>query len=52
MSASEIAKCHFSGAIAEAEAAGLGHDSVCRSLLSIIVSKYLETRSNSDVRSD
>ena len=33
MSAAEIAKRHFSAAIAEAEATGLGHDSVCRALL-------------------
>jgi hypothetical protein len=44
MSATEIAKLHFSAAIAEAKAAGLDHDSVCRSLLGLVVSKYLETR--------
>jgi len=33
MSAAEIAKRHFSAAIAESEAADLGHDSVCRTLL-------------------
>jgi hypothetical protein len=52
MSANEIAKLHFSAAVAEAEAAGLGHDSVCRSLLGLIVSKYLENRSVSDVQSE
>ena len=52
MSATEIAKLHFSAAIAEAEAAGVGHDSVCRSLLGLIVSKYLENRSVSDVQSE
>ena len=51
MSATEIAKLHFSKAVSEAEAAGLGHDSVCRSLLGLIVSKYLEGRSVSDVQS-
>jgi len=52
MSATEIAKLHFSAAIAEAEAVGLGHDSVCRSLLGLVVSKYLENRSVSDVQSE
>lgn len=52
MSATEIAKLHFSAAVAAAEAAGLGHDSVCRALLSLIVSKYLETRDVSDVQSE
>lgn len=52
MSATEIAKLHFSAAIAEAEAAGVGHDSVCRSLLGLVVSKYLEDRSVSDVQSE
>ena len=52
MSATEIAKLHFSAAIAAAEAAGLGHDSICRSLLGLVVSKYLETRNVSDVQSE
>ena len=49
MSATEIATRHFSAAIAEAQTAGLGHDSVCRSLLSLVVSKYLENREVADV---
>ncbi len=52
MSATEIAKLHFSAAITEAEAAGLGHDSVCRALLGLVVSKYLEGRDVSDVQSE
>ena len=52
MSAAEIAKLHFSTALAEAEAAGVGHDSVCRSLLGLVVAKYLENRSVSDVQSE
>jgi hypothetical protein len=52
VSATDIAKLHFSAAIAEAEAAGLGRESVCRSLLGLIVSKYLEHRSVSDVQSE
>ena len=52
MSATEIAKLHFSAALAEAEAAGLDQDSLCRSLLGLVVSKYLEARSVSDVQSE
>jgi hypothetical protein len=52
VSATEIAKLHFSAAIEEAKAAGLGHESVCRSLLGLVVSKYLENRNVSDVQSD
>jgi hypothetical protein len=52
MSATEIAKRHFSAALAEADAAGLGHDSACRALLGLVVSKYLEGRSVSDVQSE
>jgi hypothetical protein len=52
MSAAEIAKRHFAATIAEAEAAGLGHDSVCRALLGLVVSRYLEGRSVADVQSE
>ena len=52
MSAAEIAKRHFTAAIADAEAAGLGHDSVCRALLGLVVSRYLEGRSVADVQSE
>ena len=52
MSAAAIAKLHFAAAISDAKAAGVNHDSVCRSLLSLVVSKYLETRSVSDVQSE
>ena len=52
MSASEIARRHFDAAVTEAEAAGLGHDSICRSLLGLVVSKYLTTRDVADVRSE
>eukprot|EP01035_Chromulina_nebulosa_P066287 gene66287-biopygen48642 len=52
MSAAEIAKVHFSAAMAAAEAAGLDQDGVCRSLLNLVVSKYLETRSATDVQSE
>jgi hypothetical protein len=52
MSATEIAKLHFAAAIADAEAAGVDHDSLCRSLLGLVVSKYLEKRAVSDVQSE
>lgn len=52
MSAAEIANVHFLAAIKDAEAAGLGHDIVCRALLGLVVAKYLETRNVSDVQSE
>jgi hypothetical protein len=52
MSATEIAKLHFAAAIEEAKAAGLDQDSLCRSLLGLVVSKYLENRNVSDVQSE
>jgi hypothetical protein len=52
MSAAEIAKLHFAAAISDAEAAGVDHDSVCRSLLGLVVSKYLENRNVGDVQSE
>lgn len=52
MSATEIAKRHFSAAMAEAHAGGDDPDSVCRSLLGLVVGKYLETRTVSDVQSE
>jgi hypothetical protein len=52
MSASQIAKLHFDAAIAAAEADNLDSDSVCRALLGLVVSKYLESRAVSDVQSE
>ena len=52
MSASEIANRHFAAAVAEAKTAGLDADGVCRALLGLVVAKYLETRSVSDVQSE
>jgi hypothetical protein len=52
MSAAEIARLHFSAAIANAEAAGVDYDGVCRSLLGLVVSKYLENRDVADVQSE
>jgi hypothetical protein len=52
MSATELAKRHFSAAIAEAEGSGLEADSVCRALLGLVVSKFLEGREVADVQSE
>lgn len=52
MSATEIAKLHFAAAIKDAEAAGLGNESVCRALLGLLVSKYLESRNVADVQQE
>jgi hypothetical protein len=52
MSASEIANTHFSAAMAAAQATGIDQDGVCRSMLGLVVSKYLETRSATDVQSE
>jgi len=52
MSASDIARTHFSAALRDAEALGLGSESVCRSLLGLVVSKYLESRTVADVQSE
>lgn len=52
MSASEIANRHFEAAISAAEAANLDVDAVCRALLGLVVSKYLQTRTVSDVQSE
>ncbi|QUS39251.1 hypothetical protein RPMA_10675 [Tardiphaga alba] len=52
MSASEIANTHFTAAMAAAQAAGIDQDGVCRAMLGLIVSKYLESRSAADVQSE
>jgi hypothetical protein len=52
MSVSEIAQRHFAAALKEADAAGVDHDGLCRSLLGLIVSKYLATRGVADVQSE
>lgn len=52
MTAADIAGRHFSAALADATTAGADADSVCRSLLGLVVAKYLETRSVADVQSE
>ncbi len=52
MSAAEIARRHFEAAMQEAEREKAGTDAVARQLLSLVVAKYLQTRSVADVRSE
>jgi hypothetical protein len=52
MYASDVAQRHFSAAIDEAETSGLGHEAVCRALLNLVISKYLETRSVADIQAE
>jgi uncharacterized protein YsxB (DUF464 family) len=52
MYASDVAQRHFSAAVDEAETSGLGHEAVCRALLSLVISKYLETRSVADIQAE
>ena len=52
MSATEIAKLHFSAAMNQAQADGVDADGVCRALLGLVVAKYLENRGMSDVQSE
>lgn len=52
MSASQIAKLHFDAAISAAETVSLDTDGVCRALLGLVVSKYLESRSVADVQAE
>jgi len=49
---SEIASAHFAAAISEAEANGSDRDGLYRSLLGLIVAKYLESRTVADVQSE
>ncbi len=51
MSAAELANRHFAAAMVDAQADG-NQDAVCRALLGLVVSKYLETRSVADVQSE
>ena len=51
MSAADIANLHFTAALTDAKAEGVDADALCRSLLGLVVSTYLETRSVADVQS-
>ena len=52
MSAADIANLHFTAALTDAKAEGVDADVLCRSLLGLVVSTYLETRSAADVQSE
>lgn len=52
MNASDIAQRHFSAAVDEAETSGVGYEPVCRALLNLVISKYLETRSIADIQAE
>ena len=52
MTASSIARKHFDAAMQEADKEGFGADSVARQILSLVVLKYLETRTVTDVQSE
>jgi hypothetical protein len=52
MTSGAIAKLHLEAAIADAGTAGTDPDAVCRSLLGLVVAKYLVTRPVADVRSE
>lgn len=52
MYASDVAQRHFSAAIDEAETSGFGHEAVCRALLNLVITKYLETRSVADIQAE
>jgi hypothetical protein len=52
MSTTEIAQRHFTAALADAEANEQAADAICRAMLSLVVAKYLESRSVADVQSE
>ena len=52
MSAAAIARRNFVAALAEVDQAGEDVDALCRSLLGLVVAKYLESRSVKDVQSE
>jgi len=52
MSAADIANRHFTAALTDAKVEGVDTDALCRSLLGLVVSTYLETRSVADVQSE
>lgn len=52
LSAADIAKTHFSAALAETSAKSLGVDAMCRAMLGLVVEEYLRTRGVEDVQSE
>lgn len=52
MSSTTIAERHFKAALDEAGVAGVDPDALCRSLLGLVISQYLQARSVADVQSE
>jgi hypothetical protein len=52
MSATEIARRHFSASLADARTEGVDDDAVCRALLGLVVSHYVATRPVADVQAE
>lgn len=48
----DIAKKHFQAALDETKNTGLDSEAMARSMLGLIIEKYLETRSVEDVQSE
>ncbi len=52
MSSATIAERHFKAALDEANIEGVDPDTLCRSLLGLVVNQYLQSRSVADVQSE
>lgn len=52
MSATAIARRHLEKALAQAEADGVGTDSVARAMLSEVIATFLKYRTVADVRAE
>lgn len=52
MSSATIAERHFKAALEQASTEGVDPDTLCRSLLGLVVNQYLQTRSVPDVQSE
>lgn len=52
MQANDLARRHFDAAMQEAKILNLDPDAVARSLLGLVVTQYLQTRSVKDVQSE
>jgi len=52
MSGFDVARKHFEAAMGEARHEKMSEDAIARYFLNLVVSKYLQTRSVQDVRSE
>jgi hypothetical protein len=52
MTATTIARSHLESALSDAKSHGFDTDPLCRAMLALIVSKYLEYRTVRDVQSE